>query len=86
MDTNIFRSAENKKFSEFSDAVKQELKNKLGDNKTVKSYNDDFERIQQMKTVFQKINNDFGAKDVEPVVDPTDPVDPEPVIDPVDPE
>ena len=65
MTTDILRSAENKKYSEFSAAVKQELKNKLANNDTITSYISDFERIQQMKAVFSKINTDFGTDNSE---------------------
>jgi hypothetical protein len=45
-----------KKFTEFSDAVKQELKNKLSNHKGAKEYVSNFDKIQQMKSTFAKIS------------------------------
>lgn len=83
MDTNILRNAEDKKFSDFSDAVKQELKTKLANNPKTVAYSNDYDKIQQMKSVFAKINSDFGNTEpeepiVEPVIDDDiDDIDPE---------
>ena len=48
MDTEILRSVENKKFSEFSDAVKQEMRAKLANNPEVKQYVSDYDKLQKM--------------------------------------
>lgn len=69
MDKNIINSAKDKKFTEFSDAVKTELKTKLAGNETVSQYTSDFEKIQQMKTMFSKINTDFGDEPTSDNVD-----------------
>jgi hypothetical protein len=45
-----------KKFTEFSDAVKQELKNKLSNHQGAREYVSSFDKIQQMKTSFAKIS------------------------------
>lgn len=62
MDSEILRSAEDGKFTDFSNAVKQELKNKLSNNKDVQDYKSDFDKIQDMKAAFSQINTDFGDK------------------------
>jgi len=47
--------ATDKKFTEFSKAVKDELKSKLNNHPTVKKHISDYEKIQQMKDSFKKI-------------------------------
>ena len=56
LETKIIDSAVDKKYTEFSDAIKSELKTKLGNNSDINQYKDDFDKIQQMKTIFSKIN------------------------------
>ena len=58
LETGVIDSAVNKKYSEFSDAIKTELKTKLANNSDIKKYVDDFDKIQQMKTLFAKINTE----------------------------
>jgi hypothetical protein len=58
MDT-ILKSAEDKKYTDFSNAVKQEMKTKLSNHPTIKKFTNDFDKIQQMKSAFKKINTDF---------------------------
>ncbi len=66
MNTEILRDAENKKFTEFSNAVKAELKQKLASRPEVQTYMSSYDKIQQMKAAFSKINTDFGdASDSE---------------------
>lgn len=82
MDTNILRSAEDKKFTDFSDAVKQELKTKLASHPKTVAYSNDFDKIQQMKSVFAKINTDYSSDEPEPepsfeTPDDIDDIDPE---------
>lgn len=61
MNTNIFKSALDKKFTDFSQAVKSELKTKLANREEIKTHVSDFEKIQQMKASFAQINKEFGA-------------------------
>ena len=61
----IIRSAEEKKFSEFSNAVKQELRNKLSNHPVSKQFASDFDKIQSMKSAFAQINVEHGSKDSE---------------------
>ena len=62
MDTSIFKYAEDKRFTDFSNAVKNELKTKLADREEIKTYISDFEKVQKMKTMFSQINKDFGPE------------------------
>ena len=55
-DTNIMQSVADKKYTEFSTAVKQELLNKVSNTETVKKYTSEFDRIQTMKNLFAQIN------------------------------
>jgi hypothetical protein len=70
MEVDVISNAVDKKYTDFSNAIKQELKNKLANNPDVKQYTSDFDKIQDMKALFNKINTDFGEKKVEPVVEP----------------
>lgn len=55
IDTDVLQKAKDKKFTDFSKAVKQELNNKLSNHKTVKTYVSDYDKIQQMKKAFADI-------------------------------
>lgn len=65
MNTDIFRAAEDKRFTDFSNVVKDELKQKLSGREEIKNYVDDYEKIQQMKASFAQINTQFGDKPEE---------------------
>ena len=65
MNTDIFRNAEDKKFTNFSNAVKDDLKSKLASREEIKTYVSDFDKIQAMKTMFSQINTDFGNTEEE---------------------
>ena len=54
--TNIMQSVADKKYTEFSTAVKQELLNKVSNTETMKSYTSEYDRIQNMKSLFAQIN------------------------------
>lgn len=58
LDTDIINYAVNKKYTEFSNAIKTELQNKLANNKDAKKYASDYDKIQQMKLAFAKINGE----------------------------
>lgn len=58
LDTDIINYAVNKKYTEFSNAIKSELQNKLANNKDAKKYVSDYDKIQQMKLAFAKINGE----------------------------
>jgi len=55
LDISTIDAVNNKKFTEFSNAVKQELKNKLANHKDIKQYVSDYDKIKQMKASFAKI-------------------------------
>lgn len=55
---SILDNAKDKKYSEFEDAVKQELKNKLSNHPEIKKYSDDYEKIQSMKDLFKQISKE----------------------------
>jgi len=48
--------ARDKNFSEFSLAIKKELKQKLSNHKLSKQYASDYDKIQQMKQSFANIS------------------------------
>ncbi len=55
-ENNIMQAVADKKYSEFSTAVKQELLNKMSNTETMKNYTSEFDKIQQMKSLFAQIN------------------------------
>ena len=54
---NIIQSAKDKKYTEFSNAVKDELKSKLSNHEISQNYASEYDRIQQMKDVFSQISS-----------------------------
>lgn len=54
---NVIKLATDKKYTEFADAVKAELQNKLNSNEVMASYNAEIEKISNYKSAFQGINN-----------------------------
>ena len=55
MTVDDIRFAADKKYTDFSNAVKTELKQKLSDHSTVQNYKSEFERIQNMKDLFSQV-------------------------------
>ena len=55
-ETNFMQSIADKKYTEFSTAVKQEMLNKLASNSDMKNYTSEFDKLQQMKSLFAQIN------------------------------
>lgn len=54
---NVIQSVADKKYTDFSTAVRQELLNKMSTNSTIQNYTNDFDKIQQMKSLFAQINS-----------------------------
>lgn len=54
---DIVQLAGDKKYTEFSNAVKQELLNKLGNSPEIKTYTSEYDRIQNMKSLFKQISS-----------------------------
>jgi len=57
LDIDVINSATDKKYTEFSDAIKAELHNKMSNNDISKKYASDYDSIQSMKKLFAQINN-----------------------------
>jgi len=55
--TQTLDLAKDKKFTEFSKAVKTELKKKLKNKPEIKQYISDYDKIQQMKAKFAEISH-----------------------------
>ncbi len=55
MEPDVLNLAYDKKFTDFSKAVKQELNNKLSNHQITKEYVSDYDKIQNMKQQFAKI-------------------------------
>ena len=73
LDIDTLKLATDKKFTDFSKAVKQELNNKLSNHKVTKKYVSDFDKIQQMKSQFAKIaSKDIDKDDIPKDIDKDD--------------
>lgn len=57
LDNNVIDNAVGKKFSEFSDAIKAELKGKLSNHEVIDNYVKEYDSIQAKKQAFSDINN-----------------------------
>jgi len=57
LDTNVIELAINKKYTDFSNAIKTELHSKLAAHDSASKYANDYDKIQQMKSNFAKINS-----------------------------
>ena len=55
--TNFMQSVADKKYTEFSTAVKQEMLNKLASNPDVRNYTSEYDKIQHMKSLFAQIRS-----------------------------
>lgn len=55
-EVDIMQAVADKKYTEFSTAVKNELLNKIASSETMKNYTSEFDKIQQMKNLFAQIN------------------------------
>ena len=63
LEQDTLDAVKDKKFTEFSDAVKQELKSKLSNHKGTQKYVSNFDKIQQMKQSFAKIAQSASEDD-----------------------
>lgn len=57
LNKDVINTALNGKYSEFSDAIKQELKTKMSSHDVSKNYCSEYDKIQNMKELFSKISN-----------------------------
>lgn len=55
LDVNVIKMAVDKKYSEFSDAIKSALHSKLSNHVDIQSYANEYDRIQSMKNDFSNI-------------------------------
>jgi len=64
MDNQILRDVEDKKFTNFSNSVKRELRTKLSSNPSIEQYKSDYDKIQDMKNLFSKIST-YNDREIE---------------------
>lgn len=57
MDKETISLAVEKKFTEFSDAIKTELKHKLASHEEIQNYTKSVDNYQHIKDTFANINN-----------------------------
>ena len=55
MEIEDLKLAGDKKFTDFSNAVKAELKSKLNNHPNIQGYKSEFERINAMKDLFSQV-------------------------------
>ena len=55
LDVNVIKMAIDKKYSDFSDAIKTVLHSKLSSHADVQAYSNEYDRIQSMKSDFSNI-------------------------------
>lgn len=55
-DINLMQYVQDKKYTEFSSAVKAEMQNKLANTPQMRDYVSEFDKIQNMKSLFAQIN------------------------------
>jgi len=60
IDKTILSSAINKKFTEFSDSIQEELHKKLANHYVFKKYASEFDKIQSMKIAYADINDSMN--------------------------
>lgn len=53
--------AVNKQYTAFSNAIKQELANKIANDKQIQSYESDLDKMQKLKDIFAQINSTSKA-------------------------
>ena len=66
LDKNTLKSALDKKYTDFSNAIKTELQAKLDNNPKMKSHKDTSDKIKDMKDIFAKISIPKEPEKTEP--------------------
>jgi selenocysteine-specific translation elongation factor len=56
LDVNDITAAAEKRYTDFSNAIKQELNNKLQNHPVIQNHTSEFERIERLKDIFSQIN------------------------------
>jgi selenocysteine-specific translation elongation factor len=56
LDSNDITAAVEKRYTDFSNAIKQELNNKLQNHPIIQNHVSEFERIERLKDIFSQIN------------------------------
>jgi len=54
--------AVNKKYTEFSDKIKDVLHSKLNDHEVISGYKAEYDRIQALKSAFSEISGEKGGE------------------------
>lgn len=62
---DIFTSLDNKDFTSFSKAVEKSIEDKVRNNPTMKKYEDEYTKVQDIKNMFAKINNEYSNSEGE---------------------
>jgi len=57
--------AVDKRYTDFSNAIKQELANKVANNPVIQNFETEFDRIQKLKGIFAQINSTVKEPETE---------------------
>ena len=57
--------AVDKRYTDFSNAIKQELANKVANNPVIQDFESEFDRIQKLKGIFAQINSTVKEPETE---------------------
>jgi len=62
---NKFDSIESKNFVEFEKAIKADLDSKIANSEEIKQAKSSYEKLEDIKSMFAKINTDYGSSQGE---------------------
>jgi len=54
---DLFKNVQDREYTDFSNAVKQELANKMINHPVIATAKSEYEKIQDMEDIFKKISN-----------------------------
>lgn len=59
----IFKAVDNKKFTDFETAIKNEIDDRLSKSDIMIKSKSDFEKVQDIKNTFAEINKKYSSKE-----------------------
>jgi len=65
LEPSDLESAVDKRYTDFSNAIKQELANKVANNPVIQNFETEFDRIQKLKGIFAQINSTVKEPETE---------------------
>lgn len=65
LEPSDLESAVDKRYTDFSNAIKQELANKVANSPVIQNFETEFDRIQKLKGIFAQINSTVKEPETE---------------------